>query len=149
MNIRVAAAVALVGFGLWYTAPTQDPAPAPGPPLELDLRGAFVSETAADDAALVAALADSIADCLEWDGQQPQPVLRTGVAMDELRTRARECLVRGVSLGDRHPKVREIVGDYLDGQVGNDGGELTPTQRDAWCHAYRQIARACRAAISP
>jgi hypothetical protein len=64
-RILMLAAIAAVW---WMTRPgPAEPTPAPQPPAELDLAGAFAGETAADDAAIVAALAGELADCMEWD----------------------------------------------------------------------------------
>ena len=147
MRYRFAIVALLLAAAVWATAPTPVDE-NPGPPPEIDLRGEFVGETSASDASIMAELADAIADTIEYDAKQDQPGLVTATAFDQLRTRAREFLCCGISLGDRHPRVRETVGDYLDSQLGNDGGPVTPTQRDVWVHCYREIARACRAAIA-
>ena len=121
-------------------APTPAPGPAPDAPLVL--RGTFVGPDASADAATVSALMDELAAEIEWDGMQPEPLVRTGVAVDDLRQRARELRCRGVSLGDKHPRAREAIKNYLDQVAGTSGGPLTPAQRSAWVTAYRDVARA-------
>lgn len=121
-------------------APT--PGPSPAPDSRLALRGTFVGPDAAADAATVAALMDELAAEIEWDGSQAEPLIRTGVAVDDLRQRAREMRCRGVSLGEKHPRAREAIKVYLDGAAGTSGGPLTPAQRSAWVAAYREIGRA-------
>lgn len=118
------------------------PAPSPAPSVGLDLRGTFIGPDAAADAATVAALFDELAAEVEWDAMQPEPVIKTGVAFDELRQRARELRCRGVSLGAKHPRARDAIKDYLDRTAGTSGGPLTEQQRSAWVAAYRDIARA-------
>lgn len=119
--------------------PQPTPAPDAGP---LDMRGVFSGPTAADDAATIAALCEELAAEIEWDGMQSQPMLRTGASLDELRRRARELRCRGVSIGDRQPRARDMIAAHLEQAVGEDGGMLTPTSRAAWVSALREIGRA-------
>lgn len=140
----------LIGAGLlaaaavlWARSGPTAPTPAPpAPNAAVDLRGAFVGPDAAADAATVSALFDELADELEWDGLQPEPLVKTGVAWDELRTRARNLRCRGVSLGEKHPRARDAIREYLDRTAGTSGAPMSPAQRSAWVAAYREIARA-------
>lgn len=139
--------VALLAGAAWAwsssSSPAPSPTPAPGPaPGGLNLRGTFVGPDAAADAATVSALMDELAAEIEWDGMQTEPLIRTGVAVDDLRQRARELRCRGVSLGEKHPRAREAIRAYLDATAGTSGGPLTAAQRAAWIAAYRDIARA-------
>ena len=118
------------------------PAPGPAPDAPLVLRGTFVGPDAAADAATVSALMEELAAEIEWDGMQAEPLFRTGVAVDDLRQRARELRCRGVSLGDKHPRAREAIKNYLDQVAGTSGGPLSPAQRSAWVTGYRDVARA-------
>lgn len=136
------AAAAVVWSQSGASDPQPTPAPGPAPSPAVDLRGCFVGPDAAADAATVSALFDELADELEWDGQQAEPLIKTGVAWDELRTRARNLRCRGVSLGDRHPRAREAIREYLDRTAGTSGAPMSPAQRSAWVAAYREIARA-------
>lgn len=133
-------AAAAVAWG-WSAPPAPTPAPGPAPG-GLTLRGAFVGPDAAADAATVSALMDELASEIEWDGMQAEPLIRTGVAVDDLRQRARELRCRGVSLGEKHPRARETIKAHLDATAGTSGGPLTPAQRAAWISAYREVARA-------
>ena len=97
------AAVALLLVALavmWWPAADEQPTPEPdaGP---LVLRGLFVSPTASDDASLIGALCNELADEIEFDGNQPTPYLATGVSVDELRKASRVLRCRGVSIGDQ------------------------------------------------
>lgn len=85
---------------------------------------------------------EELAAEIEWDGMQSEPLVRTGVAVDDLRQRARELRCRGVSLGEKHPRAREAIKNYLDQAAGTSGGPLSPAQRSAWVAAYRDVARA-------
>lgn len=121
------------------------PAPTPAPPPDnsaIVLRGKFVGPDAAADAAVTAGLLDELASEIEWDGMQPEPLIKTGQQVDQLRVRARELRCRGVSLGEKHPRAREAIKDYLDAAAGTSGGPLSAEQRAAWVTAYREIARA-------
>jgi hypothetical protein len=148
MNIRIAIALALGALAFWLNQkPEVQPAPKPNVPVAIDLSGSFDGPDAAVDCAIVAAMASEIADVIEWDGMQSEPLLTTGVALDQMRTRTREFLCKGVSLGEKYPLLRQKVASYLDEQVGNDGGELTPAARDKWVKAYRDIARSASAVV--
>lgn len=139
---RYALAAALVAVAL-YSASSRPPAPPPAPDAPaLELRGTFVGPSAAADAAGFSALCLELAACIEYDGKLERPHLTTGVAFDDLRTRARDLRLRGESLGDRHPRARDAVAKYLDATVGTSGGPVTAEARAAWVAAYRTIAEA-------
>lgn len=147
MDGRHIAAAALITAAAvsWATSrPAAGPLPTPAPPAPeaFQLRGKFVGPDAAADAATTAALLEELASEIEFDGMQPEPFLRTGVAFDELRIRARLLLCRGVSLGEKHPRAREAIKAYLEAQLGTSGGPVTPDQRSQWVAAYREVARA-------
>jgi hypothetical protein len=138
-----AAALVLAAVAAWASSrPEAAPTPAPPAPDQFTLRGTFVGPDASGDAATTAALCEELACEIEWDGMQPEPMLRTGVAFDELRRRARLLLCRGVSLGEKHPRAREAIKSYLDEHAGTSGGPVSPAQRSAWVAAFRDIARA-------
>lgn len=142
-HVAGAALLAAAALAWGASAPsTPTPSPTPAPDSRLVLRGTFVGPDASADAATVAALMDELAAEIEWDGMQAEPLIRTGVAVDDLRQRARELRCRGVSLGEKHPRAREAIKVYLDGAAGTSGGPLTPAQRSAWVAAYREIGRA-------
>lgn len=134
----------LVGTALVMAAagPRPGPAPAPGPATGLELRGKFVGPTATADAAALAALTGSLADCIEYDGTLATPNLTTATAFDHLRTRARNVQLRGASLGDRHPRARDAIAGYLEAKLGTAGGPVTPEARADWVAALRAISEA-------
>lgn len=133
---------------LWTTsgrppAPAPTPAPTPAPDAGLVLRGKFSAHPeAATHAAQIKALFGEIAGELEWDSMQDVPAWTTGQAMDDLRVRAFDMRLRGVSLGDIHPKVREAIRAFLDAKAGTSGGPLTPERKAEWIAAYREVERA-------
>lgn len=139
---RQIAAVALLAAALaaHMTTGPASPTPAPGGPL--DLAGLFKGPTASADAATIGALCSELADEIEADGMSATPYLRTAVAFDELRTRARELRCRGVSIGQRQPAARDAIKTYLDAKVGTTGGPVTADARAAWVSAFRDVGRA-------
>lgn len=149
----IAAGLLCLAGVVWYTehsmvpVPEPEPEPSPAPVVSLDLRGKFVGESAAADAASVCAICDEIARELEWDGMQSDPFFKTGVAFDELRVRTRKLLMKGESIGDRHPLARDAIEQYLNDHAGTSGGPLTPDGRAKWVAAYRDVARAAEAAF--
>lgn len=133
---------AIVSFNL-KTPVVPGPAPTPEPPAgPLDLRGLFKGPTAAEDAATISALCGELAEEIDWDGGQESPYLKTGVAVDELRHRAREFRCRGVSIGARQPAARDAIAAHLDAAVGVSGGPIDEAQRAAWVKALREISEA-------
>lgn len=144
VSVRQLAAVGLLAAAAasWAAGRPATPTPAPGPTVPLDLRGLFKGPTASADAATIGALCLELADEIEADGMSPTPFLRTGVAFDELRTRARELRCRGVSIGQRQPVARDTIHSYLDQAVGVSGGPVTPEGRSKWVGALRDVGRA-------
>lgn len=137
-RLRIVAAVLLAGLAWYLHSPA---APPDTPPGELVLDGLFVGPTASQDAGIVSAMTGELADEIEYDGQQSQPSLKTGVQLDYLRTRARDLRCRGDSIGDRQPQVREAVKNYLDSKLGTSGGPITQEMRDEWVKAYRVVSK--------
>jgi hypothetical protein len=147
MNARTRYILALAlaaGALLSYlsNAGSRAPTPAPLPENDVQLRGRFIGPTASADAATLSALTDELGAVVEYDGMQPEPRLRTGAALDDLRMCAREIRLRGDSLGARQPKVRAEIDRYMTDTLGTDGGPITPEQRAQWVAAFRTIARA-------
>lgn len=137
----VIGALALLTYSNQAATPSPTPAP-PAPDAGIDLRGTFVGADAATDAQTTAALCGELANELEWDGMQPEPLIKTGIAFDELRIRARLLLCKGQSLGEKHPRARQAIEQYLNAAAGTSGGPLTPESRSKWIAAYRTVSRA-------
>lgn len=134
--------VAAVVSWHWGQEVTPAPPPPPAPAGPLDLTGLFAGQHGAADAAVVAALTAELADEIEWDGEQKAPILTTGVALDDLRRRARELRCRGVSIGQRQPAARDAIAKHLDQAVGTEGGPIDAAKRLAWVRAMREISEA-------
>jgi len=147
---HIAAAALVAAAVLTYvnsaSETTPSPTPVPLPAEGLDLRGKFVGTDAARDAAIVAAMCRELAEEIAWDGSQAEPLIKTGVAFDELRVRTRLLMCRGESLGTKHPTARDAIERYLNDKAGTSGGPLTPDARAAWASAYRDVAVAAEAA---
>jgi hypothetical protein len=142
------AAFIIVAALLSYRGQSAEPAPPAPPPAPeaLDLRGTFVGAEASADALLTAAICRELARELAWDGQQAEPFIKTGVAFDELRIRTRMLACSGQSLGDKHPRARQAIEQFLNAAAGTSGGPLTPETRGRWVAAYRDVAKAAEAA---
>ena len=148
MSNRYLLAVVLLGTALWLEfGSTPEQKPEPPVPGAFTLYGCFRGEDAAEDAAIVSGLCSELADAIEWDGMQDVSVLSNGVDMDLLRVKSRELRCKGVSIGDKHPKVSDAVKSYLDEELGISGGPVSAEQRAKWVDAYRVIAKAAEDAI--
>lgn len=145
-HVMGAALLAMLAF-VWTGRRPADATPTPPPDAGLVLRGKFSAHPdASSDAAALAALFAELANEVEWDATQPTPLIATGVAFDDLRVRAFDLRLRGQSIGDRHPRVREAIKTYLDATAGTSGRPLTTEQRAKWVSAYREVSRAAQEA---
>lgn len=145
-QFRTIAGLALLGAAVVLSRQDDSRPQPPGPPpapLALSLQ--FAGETARSDAALLAAYFAELADEIEADGRLEKPLLAAGVHLDTLRTRARVARVRGASIGDRQPAVRDAIGAYLTTTLGTSGGPVDAAKRAGWVTSFREIARACDA----
>lgn len=146
IGAALVASLAFVWAGRGRMEPTPAPGPAPDAPITLVGKFSPTPEAAAD-AARMEALFGEIADDLEWDAMEPEPLYKNGVAFDELRVRAFDMRMKGESLGARHPRVRDEIRAYLDRTAGTSGGPLTPAQKATWVAAFREVKRAAGDAI--
>ena len=141
-QIAALVAVAVIAY---YAATLQQhstPTPAPIPEDSFVLKGKFIGPTASSDAANVAALTDELGYWIEYDGMQPEPRLKTGVAFDELRIAAREGRMKGVSIGARQPKVKAAIEEFMTKTTGTYGGPIGPADRSNWVSSLKTISRA-------
>jgi hypothetical protein len=139
------------GLMAWSHVHQTSPDPGPSPAVEgIDLRGKFVGEHAAEDAATVAVLTLQTAEAVhddgkidfDGDGRIDEPRLITGRQIWELRNLMRAYQTGGVLLGERQPMVRDEIRRYLDDRCGKSSGEVTPEQKSTWEDAFRVINRA-------
>jgi hypothetical protein len=121
--------------------------PSPAPVLELDLRGVWSGETAAEDAAITETILSDLAWFIEDDAKLAEPRLKAGQQLSELRMRARQGATRGVSLAERQPRAIDAISAYLDREIGDKGGPLTPEDRAKWVRAFRAVSAAAGASI--
>jgi hypothetical protein len=142
-RLAITAVLAIAGLISAFSGRSA-PAPTPAPPAgDIVLAGKFAGPTAAADAAVTAGMFSELSDELTYDSERAGgPHLTTGVAFDDLRTRAFDLRCRGQKIGDRQPRVRDAIKSYLEAKVGVSGGPVGPEQRTAWIAAMREIGRA-------
>lgn len=141
MNRAILAAGLAVAAAISWLGSSPSPSPAPGP--DAPFAVSFTGPTAAEDRSLMGHLCASLADALERDGERPEPRVKSGTQVEELRTLARDGRTRGVSIGERQPEARRAIGDYLDREAGKSGGPLDADGRKRWVTAFRGVASAC------
>jgi hypothetical protein len=143
MSARLAVAFVLAVAAI-VSAMSKPSAPTPAPPGgDIVLAGKFAGPTAAADAAVTAGMFSELADELAYDAERAGgPHMATGVAFDDLRTRAFDLRCRGQKIGDRQPRVRDAIKSYLEAKVGVSGGPISAEQRTAWIASLREIGRA-------
>ncbi len=141
MNRHFLAAILAAAAGVSWLAsqPATAPDAAPDSPIRLEWSG----PTAAADRATMGHLCAGLADALEDDGRRPEPRVRSGTQLEELRVAARDLRMRGVSIGERQPAARQAIGDYLDREAGKSGGPLDADGRARWVKAFRAVASSC------
>ena len=61
--------------------------------------------------------------------------------------RARQGATRGVSLAERQPRAIDAISAYLDREIGDKGGPLTPEDRAKWVRAFRAVSAAAGASL--
>ncbi|MCC9608534.1 hypothetical protein LOC68_09790 [Blastopirellula sp. JC732] len=119
--------------------------PPPENPGEPDLLAAFresdAHSEASQDAKRFAELCDAIAAVIEYDAARPEPHLRSGVQLENLRMIARETQLSGGSYAVKYPHLGGEIKTYLDSQIGVDGGALSDDRRRNWIAGYRQLAK--------
>lgn len=147
MKTRIIIACCLCAAAYLINTAARTPEVKPNNPVAINIGPLLQGDTAASDCALIAAMCEEVAEVIEWDGMQDDPLLSTGTALDAFRTRTRRFLCRGESIGDRQPAVRDAVAGYLDEELGSDGGEISQVQRAKWVRAYKEIAESARNAI--
>lgn len=141
MNRAILAAGLGIAAVIAWLGQSPSPSPAPGP--DAPFAVSFVGPTADADRLTMGNLCASLADSLEHDGERPEPRIRSGSQVEELRVVARDGRTRGVSIGDRQPEARRAIGDWLDKEAGKSGGPLDADGRRRWVAAFRGVAAAC------
>lgn len=129
--LAVAALAAAVEFA---------PRPAPAPELGYTLRGKWIGQHAAEDAAAFAGLCRGLADALELDGGKSSPRISTGVQIEDVRIAAAEGRFLPRTLTSEQPHAVAVAGRYLDEHAGTSGGPLDADGRARWVKALRELA---------
>ncbi len=137
----------LVGLAAlaWWAFSRSDPSvPSPSPPpggpsLVEAFRTNDDRREAVQHARVFATICGSLADYLEYDGSRPQPLIKTGVQIDEFRRGLRQTRTKGWSFLTTYPELGPAVEQFLTREVGTSGGPLTPEQRQKWIAAMRQL----------
>jgi hypothetical protein len=144
-----------IGLAAWLVMarPFDQAAPAPLPaPVGVDLVSAFATNDdraeAAEHARTFAAICRSLADCLEYDAGRSEPLLKTGVQLDDLRRGLRQTRMRGWSFLAKYPALGSATEGYLVSQVGTSGGPLSADDRTKWISAFRTLAAAAEYAAA-
>jgi hypothetical protein len=134
---------------------TPDAPDAPEDPPGLSFRGLAGGPTFQADMALLRDLTAEMAAVVDWDGSGKPPPEGPGTAsitnaghLERLRVLAMRGHARGVTVGERHPRVREAIGRYLDAQVGTSGRPLTAESRATHVAALLAISQAAAAAAT-
>ena len=142
-------AIIVVVVVLWVSSGRgcSVPSVAPQPPAGPDLVKAFAANDnrseAAQHAHVFATICSSVADYLEDDGKRkPEPLIKNGVHVDELRRSLRQTRTRGWSFLVKYPDLGKVIDDHLTAELGTSGGPLDSAQRDKWVKAMRQL-QAC------
>lgn len=99
----------------------------------------------------LATIFESLADQVEFDGQQKTPLLTSGAKVDDLRLRLRQYRMGGWSFLDKYPKLRTAIEDFLDTKVGKKSRKIVDVVTDSskeqtrkeWVDACRQLSKCC------
>lgn len=130
----------LVLFLLFGSEESVVPTPRPSGP---DLVPAFRTNNdrtqAQQHAHIFATICGKLAECLEYDGSRTDPLIKTGVQVDELRRSFRQLRTGGWSFLNQYPELGPAVDQYLTTQIGTSGGPLTPEQRRKWIDSMRTL----------
>lgn len=138
--------VALGGLAYLFSqspdAPGPTPTPTPAP--VVDLLAAFRANPSTEQARKHASdfgeLCKSLADGVEYDGRKPEPRIKTGVQMDDLRITTREQQMQGWSFSSIYPQLGPTIDGYMQEHVGTNGGPLDSAQRARWVAAFRGLS---------
>lgn len=147
--------LAAIGLAAWLVMarPFDPAAPAPGPaPVGVDLASAFATNDdraeAAEHARTFGTICRSLADCLEYDAGRSDPLLKTGLQVDDLRRGLRQTRMRGWSFLAKYPELGARTEAFLASQVGTSGGPLSAEDRTKWISAFRTLAAAAEHAAT-
>lgn len=155
--------IGVVAVGLlFFQASGKDPAAPDADPGAPDMVAVFAQndnrQEAVAHALAMATISDSVANILEYDGQQQPPKYTNGVEFDDLRLLIRKYRMSGWSFATKYPQLPTVLESFFAAQIatGTDasgkpvtsGGPVTAEMRKKWIAAHRQVAKSCRYAAS-
>jgi hypothetical protein len=130
----------LVLFLLYGGGASVVPTPRPdGPDLVPAFRTNNDRTQARQHAHIFATICGKLAECLEYDGSRTDPLIKTGVQIDELRRSFRQVRTGGWSFLHQYPELGTSVDQFLTTEIGTSGGPLTPEQRRKWIDSMRRL----------
>lgn len=136
----VAGIAAFVWFGGDSPAP---PTPRPaGPDLVPAFRTNDDRAQARQHARTFGTICGSLAEYLEYDGTRSDPLLKTGVQIDDFRRGLRQTRMKGWSFLIQYPDLGPAVDAFLTQELGTKGGKFSAEQRAEWVAAMRQLEQA-------
>jgi hypothetical protein len=125
------------GCSVTPSVPSQPPA---GP----DLTKAFSTNDnraeAKAHAHVFATICGALAEYIEYDGQRPEPLLKTGVQIDDLRLALRQTRTKGWSFLTKYPDLKEPLETFFTKELGAEGGPIDAAKRSKWVSAMRTLA---------
>lgn len=134
--------VALAAIALWVLA-GRDGAVPPAPPAGPDLVSVFRTNDdrsqARQHARTFATICGSVAEYLEYDGTRAEPLITTGVQIDDFRRSLRQTRMKGWSFLAQYQHLAPALEQFLTAEVGPEGGPFTAEQRAKWVAAMRQL----------
>lgn len=161
MNPKLLANLAAVLFVVWVAigkpgidsvVPDVEPdlpplvVPADAPQLDAIFAAAVDKTKAEQDLEYLVAFMARLALYIERDGMAPEPRLKHGANVQDMRGQMRHDLFDGQSLANRYPGFGPAVGAYLDSRVGTTPVDLTSEVRRQWVEAFRGVGAACERA---
>lgn len=154
--------IVAIGLLIYGNAKPNDPKTPENDPGAPDMVSVFAQndnrQEAVANALAMAAISDSVANILEYDGTLQPPKYTNGVEFDDLRLLIRKYRMAGWSFASKYPQLPSTLESYFAAQVatGTDasgkpvtgGGPVTAEMRKKWIAAHRQVAKSCRYAAS-
>lgn len=114
------------------------------PPAGPDLVKAFATNDnraeARGHARVFGTICTSVAEYLEYDGTRAEPLIKTGVQVDDLRRALRQTRTKGWSFLTKYPGLEGELETFFTRHLGTSGGPIEKAERDKWVAALRQVA---------
>ena len=119
------------------------PAAAKEKPDGPDLRRVFRQHddlaAAEHDARTFAKICRKVADVLEFDGKQEHKHITTANQADAFQLVFRQLVLEGRSFKRTYPELPETIKQYMEAEVGREGGKLTDERRAKWIAAMQKL----------